>query len=1041
MNLGRSYSRSRSKSRSPVPPSPQPPSSPRFLPPSHYAAAAGVPYNPPSRNKDDDTRSKARPPPDAHEHTATAPSDVPSESSFEFKPRTESRFSLFARRLSVSHSRPAEQDMNAADVPDIPMLEAQLLPTLRDTITRMTRPPSSASSAPPSPMLDPPRDRRRSVSPAAPSSPRPQETYAPPLPPAEPREHNNSKKSSNRRNNVVAGAPLLKSPRPGELYDSPLPVELQESRSQEPRSARTPEPTSHRKRHHTTEAPSQSSRHAESRTTTPAPREINTVDAIESARERKPSKTALKSALRSPTPKSPRPSNVAWNTTPTTPKPSKTSSSRAPTSNSSALQTPSRVPSRTDPGTPLNTKPATLLRSPGFQSNASGASSGFSQIPRPNQSRRGKFSDDSDVEYRYRADAVDRRKLVITNPSHSSSESEREPSSSIREPSSSTRRALASPKTSRQYQTLPGRPSKLSDKTAQVLKRLSQTQHTTRPRQTYFSDADTESASEGSVSASEGSVRHGPSDSVTSTESVDDPPPQQQQRNRGSADRMRRQSALLDIVGALRESDQANGREESEYEGEPVAVAYGGTAKAYNGKTGAYSGTAEDSCAQETSEDESEYSEYEDEPPRTPMPQNTPVMGQHRAGGTVPTFTFSDDDGGIHQHSRSTTPTRSNRAQGSSEAQLRDLDAVALAQQARAVAVRERLALGIPPSASDELPSRHARTDSDASVFSSSDSIQRSLDMQVQDSASDLSSGAEAMLRKLSTGSRAREGWRRGMQPPPVDRREMQSVVDRRSLDRRGVQPPVDRRNVQEYQETDSGEESAATDSNIDRPVSQFFDIPVKERVRFAETDTMITSASEELAKRASEDRKKRALDDDAKRAAPLASSEDMEPQRAALIRDFIAAEEEFVARTQVFVKHFILPLRLQNTRRWVQGVPPRSARLLDWFEDIANLHAQVLDALRTPPTTPATHSRRPSSQPISLVPMRAFLPRLEIYQPYIVTFVAVAGEVRRDESDFGEFVGLQEEQEECAGWDLERFLAEPVNRLAAYPGSFRVGA
>ena len=263
----------------------------------------------------------------------------------------------------------------------------------------------------------------------------------------------------------------------------------------------------------------------------------------------------------------------------------------------------------------------------------------------------------------------------------------------------------------------------------------------------------------------------------------------------------------------------------------------------------------------------------------------------------------------------------------------------------------------------------------------------------------------------------------------------MQSSVDRRASDRRGVQPPA----THEYQETDSGEESAVTDSNIDRPVTQFFDIPVKERVRFAETDTMITSASEELAKRALKDRKERALDDDAKRAAPPASSEDMEPQRAALIRDFIFAEEEFVARTQVFVKHFILPLRLQNTRRWVQGVPPRSARLLDWFEDIANLHAQVLDALRTPPASQAAHSRRPSSQPISLVPMRAFLPRLEIYQPYIVTFVAVAGEVRRDESDFGEFVGLQEEQEECAGWDLERFLAEPVNRLAAYPGSFRV--
>ncbi|KAL1742145.1 hypothetical protein HDZ31DRAFT_43887 [Schizophyllum fasciatum] len=929
MNLGRSYSRSRSKSRSPVPPSPQPSSSPRFLPPSHYAAAAGIPYPPPSRAKDDDARSKTRAPLETREHAP--PSDVPSESSFEYKPRTESRFSLFARRMSVSSSRPTDHDTQGADVPDLPMLEAQLLPTLRDTITRMTRPPNSPSSAPPSPMLDPPRDRRRSLSPAlVSSSPRPQD---PPLPPAEPREPVASRNSSSRRHAVVSGAPPLKSPRPEELYDPPLPDSSQKPRSSESRSSHAPEKPSQRRRHHTTEATTHSSRHPDARSTpTPTPldaRDSGRSEVPEAPRERKPSKTALKSALRSPTPKSPRPANVAWNTNPSTPKPSRATGSRTPTAGSSSTQTPSKA------------------------SNAFGASPGLSQIPRPNRSRPGKFSDDSDVEYRWRADNIDRRKLVITNPSvsASSSESEREPSS--------TRRAQASPKGNRFYQTLPARSSKLSDKTAQVLKRMSQAQNTaSRPRQAYFSDADDESALEAGAG-------HGPSDSVTSTESEGPPP-----RAVGGGDRIRRQSALVDLMGTTRVSGQgaAGAREHSKYEGESAARAMDGMS------------------TEASSEEESEYSEYEDEAPSTPMPgqHHTPVISQHQSSGTVPTFTFSDDDGTrADQHA-------SSSRQEHSDAQLRDLDAVALARQARAAAVRERMALGIPPSPSDEAPGRHMRTDSEASAFSSIDS------MQWQDDASDLSSGAEAMLRKLSGGGRSRETWRRGMQGA----RERQAQEEEARLSYR-------QKSRQEYSEPESGEESTATTGGIDRPVSQFFEIATKERVRFAEEDTTITPTA---------------------RPAPPAPPANPEQLRATLVRDFIAAEEVFVARTRVFVEHFILPLRLQKTRRWVRGVPPRAARLLDWFEDIANLHAQVLGALRA--------DGRPAP---SLVPMRAFLPRLELYQPYIVTFVAVAGEVRRDESDFGEFVGLQEEQKECAGWDLERFLAEPVNRLAAYPGSFRV--
>jgi hypothetical protein len=43
------------------------------------------------------------------------------------------------------------------------------------------------------------------------------------------------------------------------------------------------------------------------------------------------------------------------------------------------------------------------------------------------------------------------------------------------------------------------------------------------------------------------------------------------------------------------------------------------------------------------------------------------------------------------------------------------------------------------------------------------------------------------------------------------------------------------------------------------------------------------------------------------------------------------------------------------------------------------------------------------------------------------------------EHSDFGEFVTIQQGSTECQGWSLEKFLIEPVNRLAHYPEFFRV--
>jgi hypothetical protein len=156
MSLARSNT-SRSKSRSPAPhfkhtTSPRP-----FLPPSHYAAAAGLSYSTRSTRSDSGNSSDL----DASFASKDSQEDSPyhissfvpvsyptelestSDSSFEFD-ASSSRHghkSSSSRRSSVRSKRQSH-------ITGLPLLEAQLLPSLRDTIDRMTRSPASATSSP-----------------------------------------------------------------------------------------------------------------------------------------------------------------------------------------------------------------------------------------------------------------------------------------------------------------------------------------------------------------------------------------------------------------------------------------------------------------------------------------------------------------------------------------------------------------------------------------------------------------------------------------------------------------------------------------------------------------------------------------------------------------------------------------------------------------------------------------------------------------------------------------------------------------------------
>jgi RhoGEF domain len=163
----------------------------------------------------------------------------------------------------------------------------------------------------------------------------------------------------------------------------------------------------------------------------------------------------------------------------------------------------------------------------------------------------------------------------------------------------------------------------------------------------------------------------------------------------------------------------------------------------------------------------------------------------------------------------------------------------------------------------------------------------------------------------------------------------------------------------------------------------------------------------------------------------------EVEMERQQVIWDLCETERAFVRRLRTFVQLFIRPLRMKDSVTWLAGVPPEVARLFDWLEDIINIHAQISSALRA-----IVAEQYPIVMQIA-GKIRSFVSYLEVHQPYVVRLESVALLIKRlteePGSDFGEFIRIQQEQEECRGWSVESFLVEPVNRLVDYPIHFRV--
>ncbi|OAV91479.1 hypothetical protein PTTG_05089 [Puccinia triticina 1-1 BBBD Race 1] len=159
-----------------------------------------------------------------------------------------------------------------------------------------------------------------------------------------------------------------------------------------------------------------------------------------------------------------------------------------------------------------------------------------------------------------------------------------------------------------------------------------------------------------------------------------------------------------------------------------------------------------------------------------------------------------------------------------------------------------------------------------------------------------------------------------------------------------------------------------------------------------------------------------------------------LEMRRQELIWELCETEHSFAVGLRQVIEIFVFPLRTPEGA-WISGVPTEVARLLDWLEDIVNLHSQM--------AFQAKNCCEYQTQALGLVVhiSEVFLeltPKLEVYQPYLIRFsevtTAIEEMVTNVDSDFGEFVRMQSSLPECGRMSLTSFLLKPVQRLMKYP-------
>ncbi|EAU83618.1 hypothetical protein CC1G_07991 [Coprinopsis cinerea okayama7 len=337
---------------------------------------------------------------------------------------------------------------------------------------------------------------------------------------------------------------------------------------------------------------------------------------------------------------------------------------------------------------------------------------------------------------------------------------------------------------------------------------------------------------------------------------------------------------------------------------------------------------------------------------------------------------------------------------------------VTLAQETTFHAFHQRQAFGIPPSNSDEIYNGQSSkrwsegSSQRSSVSSNTWQWDDDAPLDSRNEESSLSVGAESMLRSLSNDSKDRET---------------------ETFKQSSAHQEVPRFSVVSATSTGSSmyDDHHLTDSSD----SEFEDA----RQDYCFGDGSLQSPGERRQHHHRQNEHQHSVRLVSKRPEPANAN-----RREVILQEFMESEETFLDNAQYCIDNFILPIRTQDRRSWIGGVPADISRLLDWYEDIVNLHMCILQTLESSMST-----QGPGSSTINGLPgyLKDFVPRLHVYQPYLVRLADVLEEVAKlasnTDSDFGEFIRMQERILKPKGWTFEGLLMEPVHRLAAYQDMF----
>ncbi|KAL0576636.1 Protein T2 [Marasmius crinis-equi] len=963
----------RSRSRSPAhPPVPGPQSPRQFLPTSHYATAAGLKMPEKIQHVCDDAQQQAEKISRLSYMPYISPRSTPSNDSIDFQ----SNSPYTGNSGNTAESRRKRE----SQISNLPMVESQLLPSLRDTIDRMTRPPSRSYSktGPSTPTLKISTDADSYWPIATESSPRP------PSRPYTPQSH--PTKYAPEDSLAVSSQPSTPK------LASSTPKSALKSALRSPNSKIKPD---------------------NSENTTPQSGNGGTLKSVRSLLRRKSSAaTGVGSATKQELKENKPPESFSVQRT-TGRSRSKTDPGTRPPSQCSK----DAIPLPATPQPPVHPSKAFNSNIPRFRSNYIGGATT-------------NLTDDSDLENRFEQEARQRRRLTVINakipPCSSSSESEAES-------------LVMSPATDLDVQTLAdaGR-ERIVGLGLDFNQDISVTRRDGSRNSNHLTNAKRYSLES---CASVASI-------YTEDETEDIPLQNQTYGTRQSIDsldekHMRRRETLLGLVRGLdlhRVSTHlgTTGGDDSDYHGEP-GLAFSGS-----GEVSAQGALVDDVPQAETTDSESEYeqeerleertpvvevpssslrsksqdsgtaphvSAYGRRPGRAPLPSRSPKLGNDTdrtvrsprlvddSTSKVPTPSISKkkyaryDSGSKSQPS---TPSLSNTLCPQPHLPGRDsfnYESVIIAKRSREAAARGREALGIPPSESDE-------------TIPHADSIVSSIDGDLNNDKDDgqLSTGAEALFETLCRGGGGGGGGRRAKEDTALAERGGQGDF---GIKVKSVEVDGHRKS---RHRTSSRPESP---SGGDRRYVQQAKISGERQSRGTWKSTLSSSTYTSLLHRHGE----------------------LEMNRQETIWELYRSEVDFVDKLGSIVKLFILPLRVQNSRTWISGVPLEIAKILDWVEDIATLHKQIRDTL-----TGIQAAKRPTVDFVAGA-ICGFVPKLEIYQPYLVKIDGVLAMLQRllddESSDFGEFVKIQE-RETGDEVRLIRLLKEPVQRLELYLKLFK---